>query len=417
MCRHSTPTRAGLMTLYSRHNPHRVWPVDIGPTPDVERSVVVGVQRKAARTTAEQFLTPPVGFVGVSALGTLAAGIARVNVDDADTRKPSFVRDFCSKVMERPRVQRRTLTTPSPYPLAYALQILKGDRQAVALRGCDDALCHDVISVVCKAAFSTGKLLEFALGRLRTPALQLGSQAAVTVAHTLNVAAAVGATFGVGRYLSHTHIDPKETLNILRRWFRHVAAGEQAERPVYQHEVAFPLLGFQQLPLPLTRAKEDGLAPRRRSDTHLVPVEFPGEDASIKGDRAERLKGALGLFIELVGVRDFGDAAHHHLRRELEPLTGVVVAEPMEVELLKGPVVPRQLAEVVARRVCSSERFFKRRKLLFRRQQLDFSRQSHTPILPYFSSMEGYQVTSAAARRAPFPPMFENTGVQGAYPA
>lgn len=382
-----------------RHIPHRVWPVDIGPARDVSSSVVVGVQREAALTTAEYRLARPVGFVGVPALRTLATGVARVNVHNADTRKPRFVLNLCSEVVERPGVQRRTLTTPSPYPLAYALQVLKGDSLAVALRGCDDALCNDVVRIVGKAAFSTGKFFQLALSRLRTFALQFRPQTAVTVPNTLDVATAVGAALRVGSYLSYAHINAKVALNIFGRRLRNGAGRQQVELTPDVNEVAFALLILQQLKLPWPRAEKHLLPTLKRPNRHAEPIQLPLEDAAVISNRAVGIERAERFLVQLVGVGYFGLAPHNHLRRKREGVLTVIVDQTVKAKLPESLGIPSHLRHVVTRLVRPLQRRQQCGVLLRGGQEAYFSRQLHPSSLAHLSSLERRATTALARSR------------------
>ncbi len=397
-----------------RHIPHRVWPVDIGPARDVSSSVVVGVQREAALTTAEYRLARPVGFVGVPALRTLATGVARVNVHNADTRKPRFVLNLCSEVVERPGVQRRTLTTPSPYPLAYALQVLKGDSLAVALRGCDDALCNDVVRIVGKAAFSTGKFFQLALSRLRTFALQFRPQTAVTVPNTLDVATAVGAALRVGSYLSYAHINAKVALNIFGRRLRNGAGRQQVELATRVDKVGLAMLKLKPPKLPLARAVKHFLASLERPNRHTELIRLPLEYAVVVGDSAVWPKGALRFAVELVGVSYLALTPYRHLRGKPEPLPNLVVHESVKAELLKGLRVPGHIRDVVARLVCSFQSGKQGSVLFGRGEQLHLGSKPHNDIIPHF---QGSEASTAARQKGPdirpagyAPPRLERPG-------
>lgn len=392
-------------------------PVDVGLGCDVDRSVVISVGNVAARLASKLSLRLAVGLFAIPTHRTGTRGVARVNRFQSHTCELGFVRKEVAKLEKAPARQIIPSRFSNPYPFGDTSQVLDSNTQAVVFSGLNDGLTDNVVCVGSEAGFFTTQFFEFALSRPGAALLQTLAKAAVLAAYSLDLSATVGLALGVGSQLSDAKVNAEKPLDIFGRRFRDVAGSEQIERTVNQHEVTLALLGFKQFPLTLTRAKENGLTPRRRPNVDLVPVQFPSQDASVERNRPQQLKAPHGFSVQLVSVRHFGDAAHNHLRRELKPLPCVVIAEPMEVELLEGLVIPRELTQVVARRIRGFKGVFKALKLLRRRQQLDFSGQPHPLSISHLSIMEAAQGVHAALRQAPFPPMTKVTGVQGAYPA
>lgn len=228
-----------------RHNPHRVWPVDVGPTRDVASRVHVSIEGMPTRTAAKHRLTWPVGFSGVAAFGTLAAGVARVNKNHLDTREFGFVQHLVNQVGKCPAMQGSPLRPFSPYPRAYPFEVFKGYHPLRAFGVIYQGFAEAVVHVVLKTAFPAGKFFEFALRRLRALLLQFGTKSAVTVTNAFDVRPAFAVAIGSGGKLRDAEVNPQHLFNILRSRLRYVAGGEKVELAVYQHEVAFPLLGTE----------------------------------------------------------------------------------------------------------------------------------------------------------------------------
>jgi hypothetical protein len=106
-------------------NPSCVWQHDICPAAKVHRSVDVGVGNVPASLTPKHSLGRTISLLGESALRALSTAVSRVNENNDDTSKVSFVLGFCHQVMKCPRVQRSALRPVSPNPRTYPFEVLE----------------------------------------------------------------------------------------------------------------------------------------------------------------------------------------------------------------------------------------------------------------------------------------------------
>lgn len=367
----------------------RVWPVDIGPTPNYQSRVCVCVQGETALQTLKYSLTRPVGLVHIAAARALSAGVARVHVDYRDTRKSSLVADKLTQLCERPPMQ---LASPCRAvtlgPLPNAFQVLKDQGGAGALRGLHKLLSYAVVFVRHKAPFALGASFQFPLGRLRTLALQLGPKFAVAVPNVVDVLSGVAVARRVHRHVRYAKVYAEVALNVFGRRFRHFARRQKVEFAPGVNEVAFTLLKLEPLKLTLTRREQHFLTALKRPDRHAELVQLPRQDTSVIGNRAVWPEGALDLAVQLVSVGYLPLYTDSNLSRKSEPVSDLPVNELMERELPPRLRIPSHTRDVVARLI-SPLKSGKQSGVLFGSgQELNLGGELHPSILPYFQGVE-----------------------------
>ena len=154
----------GIITRYD-------WRVDVltgfvshRPAGDIHRRDVIRESRKPADHAGELTLTLSIGFVHLAAVGTGAAGVARVDHDPWHPCPLRFVVDKLAELKERPTVQSRFLGAPNRNSRANTRQIFQSNCPLSALRFSDYLFAEAVVGIFRKTPFLTGELFEFALG-------------------------------------------------------------------------------------------------------------------------------------------------------------------------------------------------------------------------------------------------------------
>ena len=104
---------------------------------------------------------------------------------------------------------------------------------------------------------------------------------------------------------------------------------------------------------------------------------FVGQDALIKSDRPKWRKRALGLLIQLVGIRHFGNTAYRELCGNAKGFTYRAIGQPMDGKLPKRSGVPCDLTDVVTGSVGRFKRALQRIHLFGGGQEFQLYRQSH----------------------------------------
>lgn len=83
----------------------------------------------------------------------------------------------------------------------------------------------------------------------------------------------------------------------------------------------------------------------------------PTENVLVVGNGCVRAKGALCVFVQLVGIGHFGKVAYHNLSRQVKTLLERVVQSLIQIILAKGFLFPFIVADDIARCIGSREAF------------------------------------------------------------
>jgi len=319
-----------------------------------------------------------IALVDVPAGRAGARGVTGINRNHRHACQPCLVLDKGPELEERPAMQRGSLSATNRYPIADTAQVFESDPASGVLRGSHDALANRVVGVGGKTALFARQLLEAASRRLCALALQPGAQAAVAVADVVHGAAAVPHSVAVGGDVDNTQVHAQEVVNLLGGRLVHFADLMQVELATAVDQICLALHKRQQSKLALARDERDGLPPADRPDAHGLLGQLPSQDALVVGDAAVRVKHALPLAIELVGVRNLRQQADGHLSGQLVSLAHSVVAGVVQIVLAKGLGLPGDFAHVVRRCVRRFQRAAQQFGLPWFGLELDLSNQFHS---------------------------------------
>src|SRR4051794_6966938 len=181
-------------------------------------------------------------------------------------------------------MQRCPLTAPNRYPLAYPLEVLQGDTQAVCLRAGNAAFSDGVIDPGAKAPFLAPPLTQQPLGGTRAFGLQFRPQTPLPVAQAAQRSAAVAAALTVYGDVDHAQVYPKVVNRRSRCLLSDRATGVEVPPPVTVEQVALALAGLQQRAAALVGNEGDELAAAAGPDGDTCPM--PDQDAIVVSNAA-----------------------------------------------------------------------------------------------------------------------------------
>ena len=118
----------------------------------------------------------------------------------------------------------------------------------------------------------------------------------------------------------------------------------------------------------------------RRGDTAHLRFHSPIQDTGIEFDGSERTEGAKRLFVQFVGVSDFGDGADNVVGMEFGFRFDAVITGMVQSELTKRACLERSLADPVADGVAHAQGFQQRGVLLWCSMQFDNRTDVHTVL-------------------------------------
>lgn len=294
---------------------------------------------------------------------TFLRRIARVNGQHWNSRLLRLVFDKGSQLSESPIMQLGSNFATGPNPKANVLEVFQDDCLLCALRFSYELFADLMISVTGKALLFPRTHFEQATGRLRTLRLQFSSQSAMSLSEVANMRTAKGLPFRVGGNSSNTEVNTEESFRLIDKRLDNVDGGKQKPFALAAHKVRLALSRFQQPPLPLTTNEGNLLATRNRPDGNIVAT--VSENAVIIGNRAVTTKDAPSLFIEFIGVGNFGDKTDNNLRRQTVLFFERLIDKALKLERAKGFLRPRNIGGLVGRRVSAMQSFKQKLRLLF----------------------------------------------------
>jgi len=175
------------------------------------------------------------GLLAMAALRACARRVARVHLHYGDSRVRCLVREEAIELVERPTRQPvSSVSTMSPDPAAYPLEILEGDAPSGAFGGLDDRFRDAVVLVAAEPGFLARQPPELLLGSLRPLPLKPPSLEVVLAADLLDRLATMPLSVAGGRDLHDAQVDSQELA-----WFDRLP-GFPADLDVHE-EPAVPL--------------------------------------------------------------------------------------------------------------------------------------------------------------------------------
>ena len=326
------------------------------PARDYPGSVDIRVLGVPTRQASECRLVGPVLLVGVPTFGTLPAGVPRVHGNQRNTRQLCLVDQERTQLGEGPTMQNGTLLTPSPDPLADAIEIFDGNAAPGAFGGFNDLLTDHVVDVFGKTKLLARQLLQPALGGAGLLLLQPRPQPAMPVSNALHFAAAVPLAVAGGSNLRNSEVYAKELANSRYLRLCDLARGHQKPFATDQAEIGFAFPGCEQCALPVATDKRNTQPAIEGPDGNGGGLQVVGEDSLIESGRSRGAEGAPRLLVEFVGIGYLRNAAHGGLRGKSELIPHTAIAELVQIELPEGFGIPRHRADRIASGIASGQR-------------------------------------------------------------
>jgi hypothetical protein len=314
----------------------------------------------------------------MAALGALPAGVVRVNSDQANTSKRSFVFQEGPKLCEGPTMQDAPLFPASPYPATNPNEILTGDTATGAFGQRNDLLADYVVDITGETSFLARESFQVPLSGSGLCASKCSTKAAMSSAYSIEHSPRTDVAIRVRGDIDYSKIATQEVLNILRIGGIGVASGGQVEHAVVQEQVRFSLAVPEKRQLPEATHKWYFQAPTGGPNVDETLIHIPPQTVVIVGDGSQRSEASFRPTVELVGIGHLGDAPNHNLCREAEFQFGCTIAKPMEVEGAEGFGLPTLTRDPVTTGIGSAQGLSQGTNLRWSSKQFDLGRQFHS---------------------------------------
>lgn len=318
-----------------------------------------------------------ISFIDITAYRTLSTGIARVYQDYLNTSQGCLVFDFLYKVVKCPAMVYPTLAFSNCYPVADTAQILKGNPPTGVFCLADNMFADYVVGIIGKVSLLFATFFEQASGRIGLLALQLASEIGVPGSDIIQMATGIYLTIRISSNIFDTQVYAKKFRDFFDWRFINITSGKQVELAANKTQITFTTPVFEKLKLALTGDKRDFQPAPDSPNAHNLFVELPRENTVIVRDCPFQAESSLGIFIQFIGISNFGNLAHGHLSRQSEVSTNIFIDQPVNVKLLKGLGFPSSFTDLVAGLVGSLKRLAKSVPLLVIGNKFNFGNQFH----------------------------------------
>lgn len=379
-----------------------VWSVNNDPA-DILRSDVVSVPQQAAFSTVEAF-TITISFGDVPTIWTCSARVPWVNVDYGDSHNFSLVFNKTLELMESPRMECSSLAaTSNRYPSANTLEVFKSYSLKGVLSFLNNPFGYCVINGGDEPMFFFPSFLEQTLSRFCSFSLEFASDFHISASYSIEFFANPSFAVAVGCYVFNPNIHAQEIFRRERFCFGNFDGCSKIEYVISEDKVGLST-DFVHSSFLIFAYQHGNLLSSVECQNAYGFKPFPAQNSLVVDHCSVQVKGCLNFFVNLVGVCNFADGSHRHLRREFEVFSDFMVNKVMELPIIKSLSSESGFSDVVTSYIESLHSFFEKFELEFcwnkfnRKCLLHNYMDRHTPYLTFV---------------APIPPLNEFRGFLG----
>ncbi len=274
------------------------------------------------------------------------------------------------------------------YALTDAGKVFYGNTAGAVFSLFNKPFTNTVVDVFSEAHFLTPALFQQTLRRLRTFALQLRSEAGMTMAEAVDLSARKGFAVRISSDILDTKIDAKKIINVTGGGNFYFGSSEQVELPIRKNEIRFPPLVVEQFKLALTSDEGDALPAGNGPDRDDTLIYVPAQDTIIEGDGAKRFECVFGFTTYFVGIGNFGDAAYYYLGSKAKLILDVIVNQLVKPKLMKLAFLPSYLTDMIASSISRPKRLIQRLALFRSREEFDLHSKFHRYIISQYQTFD-----------------------------
>lgn len=305
---------------------------------DVDACYVVGIVLEATLPTTKEPLSAAIGSLAMAASRARLGGVARIDHHDCNSLEGALVLQKEPEHRVRPQIVLVTGGFTSPCGLLSEVrQVLYGERVAGSKR-VNYLAANDVQGVADEAPLFTGEPIPEALESSGAFGVELASDLATfgPVVKPLGLQRTAGEHFAgsqSGDYgLAHVEANRLASRRAFpTRRFRDIGADSDVHIPLAMLSLdQLPALNTRsvgkEMPLVIANSQRNALSAANRGQADRFVLHPKRQSALIVGHGA--VLEAAGLLA--LARRHAADGLHRKVRREAEPLSKVVVAEPVQ---------------------------------------------------------------------------------------
>lgn len=335
---------------------------------------MVSVEREATLNTTKLSLSFAILLIAVTALGTGAGRITRINRDDRNTGHLRFVFNEPSQLIECPLAEPFTISLTNR--CLEPAQVLDSNIVQGAFGLCDNSLCDNMIRAALESPLSAGEFLEVPLGGFSAFALESALEFSCLDSNGIDIRAAKRFPSGIGSQVHNTGIHSE----VAGRWHQD-SIRQVNHKTEKEFALAIDQIGLVQN-APLFKSsvfsERDGNFAPAINCKNRSKRERPERQQSVIVDDGGMLSEDVHVLpLRLVGFVDLADGSDRKLSRQSELVAHVSVQQTVECDLSEYAALKCRFGDVITRGIELFHCPEKRLLFVFGREQLNFNRELH----------------------------------------
>ncbi len=260
-------------------------------------------------------------------------------------------RQLCLVLHETPQLAEPPITKLSPKACrnrfldapANSREVFERDTDAECLCFRNDLLANTVVFMSLKASLSSSHLLQSSFSVLRPLSLVLLSSCSTPTPITVNVITRETLSYTICGDIDNAKVYSKEVRNFKGWGLVGFNADVEKEQTVPMNQISLSHLVSKVLSLVISTDEWHFESPLERCDAGCVTFQSIKKTV-IQRNGAVRKKYGADSTVAEKGINRFADTTDSQLGRQTKRFTQVIVAEPMNVELLEGAVCVTDLS-------------------------------------------------------------------------
>lgn len=340
---------------------------------DIFSRIKIGIHIVSAVCTRERLVFSCANTVANT---TSLGSVCRFNNNKLNAVQSCLVVDKGAKLPERPATKfylKLFVSTFRGEP--DVSQVFNGNSFALHFCRLNNAFRNSMIDDCCGSPFLATKPFQKSFGASRAFALNGATNLLPMFTVSVKRIGGMLNTVRGNNYIGEPKIHTDELLYILNVFFGNFYGLEKIEFTLFVNQISLAFNVWQVIGIVANKLNllATTNAPQGNDAVGLI-----GHYPAIISNTTKWFKRAFCFLVKLVGICHFADAAHKHLRGEVERGFKSVITEVVYFELIENFVLPRNIGNGIANSISLSHRLNENASLFRCGQKFYFQRQFHT---------------------------------------
>jgi prepilin-type processing-associated H-X9-DG protein len=302
--------------------------------------------------------------------------VSRIDRHQRNAGKCSLVGQLRPELSKRPTVVRAALGLSNRCPRPDVRQIFDGNPAPGVFGPPYDFLADPMVEVGGEPRLFGPAMPQQSLGRLGPFLLEAAAQPRMPPPEVGIVGAAMDVAVTVSGDIPAAQVHAKILGRIARGHFAYVDGHVEEEHAAAIDQIGLSTHSVELFVLVCASDPRHDQPAVQRPDRDAIRA-LPRQDTLVVDDGAVGPESRLDGLVALVDLADLGDGADRHLRRQAEVAPGIIINQPLQLDLVRALVSERHDGDCVTRRIEPHHGRQQRRSLFGGRQESDLHSQVH----------------------------------------